>query len=59
MTLFYFLSFLFIALRQNGNSAKHNLFKGVIGMSGRGKASFELPGWRAFIEEKLEEERDL
>ena len=28
-------------------------------MSGRGKASFELPGWRAFIEEKLEEERDL
>ena len=30
------------------------LEEGVIGMSGRGKASFELPGWRAFIEEKLE-----
>ncbi|MGN0071900.1 MAG: AAA family ATPase [Atopobiaceae bacterium] len=38
---------------------KRLLEEGVIGESGRGKVSFELPGWRTFIEEKLEEEHNL
>lgn len=45
--------------RSSGYAAQYRrrlLEEGVIGERGRGKIGFELPGWRAFVEEKLEEE---